>query len=161
MNFNLSLFAIFFTFLILIRSGSPHLLSWTKSIPAKAFFFISNPYKRENIISCKTWSHHCILKTIWAIIQNFVDCVKANYYNAIIHFFQGMIPCFFHSLLFSIFLFQELCKLGLFEGLINSWNNQTTTNFLKNHNKRVRKGICDALRDLVPFVQFKIREKHP
>ena len=22
-------------------------------------------------------------------------------------------------------------------------------------------GICDALRDLVPFVQFKKREKHP
>ena len=22
-------------------------------------------------------------------------------------------------------------------------------------------GVCDALRDLVPFVQFKKREKHP
>ena len=24
-----------------------------------------------------------------------------------------------------------------------------------------RSSICDDLRDLVPFVQFKIREKHP
>ena len=25
----------------------------------------------------------------------------------------------------------------------------------------VQRSICDALRDLVPFVQFKKREKHP
>ena len=33
--------------------------------------------------------------------------------------------------------------------------------FHKNLYCSKKEGICDALRDLVPFVQFKRREKHP
>ena len=32
---------------------------------------------------------------------------------------------------------------------------------LRNLNTKKSKYICDALRDLLPFVQFKKREKHP